>query len=104
MQFFGCVMGDWSKSAINTSIFTGKLIGVASFLYGFVGTNVPSFTNYARTFGQQTECLLESVVKTQERVFARRNVKQTPADMKLLEDLYEMTRDERLMSTDQVMF
>ena len=28
MQFVGCAMGDYSKSAINTSIFTGKMIGV----------------------------------------------------------------------------
>ena len=51
MQFLGCVMGDYSKTAINTSIFTGKTIGVSSYLYGFIGANVPSFTNYAKTFG-----------------------------------------------------
>ena len=51
----GCVVGDYTKSAINTSIFTGKLIGVCSMLYGFVTTNVPSFVNYARSFGQMTD-------------------------------------------------
>ena len=48
MQFMGCVIGDFTKSAINTGIFTGKLIGCCSMLYGFVTTNVPSFVNYAR--------------------------------------------------------
>jgi len=104
MQFFGCVLGDFSKTAINTSIFTGKTIGVSSYLYGFIGTNVPSFTNYARTFGQETEYMLESAIRTQARMFARRNVETSPLDVKLLEDMYEITRDERLMSTDQLAF
>ena len=55
MQFMGCVIGDFTKSAINTAIFTGKLIGACSMLYGYVTTNVPSYANYARTFGQITE-------------------------------------------------
>ncbi|MEW6359990.1 MAG: putative sugar nucleotidyl transferase [Planctomycetota bacterium] len=104
MQFLGCVIGDFSKTAINTSIFTGKLVGVCSFLYGFVGTNVPSFTNYARSFGQETEVLLDAAVKTQQRMFARRKVEQTEADVKLLEAMYEITRDERLMSTEALSF
>jgi glucose-1-phosphate thymidylyltransferase len=104
MQFLGCIIGDFSKTAINTSIFTGKIVGVSSYLYGFVGTNVPSFTNYARSFGQETECLLDAAVKTQARMFARRKVEQSPLDVKLLDDIYDITRDERLMSTDQLSF
>ncbi len=104
MQFFGCVIGDYSKTAIDTSIFTGKIIGVSSYLYGFVGTNVPSFTNYAKAFGQETEYVLEAAVKTQERMFTRRNVEQTALDVQLLSDMYEITRDERLMSTDPLAF
>ena len=104
MQFLGCVMGDYSKTAINTSIFTGKIVGVCSFLYGFVGTNVPSFTNYARTFGQENEYLLAAAVRTQKRMFARRKVEQTPADIRLLETMHEMTRDERFMSTEPLTF
>ena len=30
MQFVGCIMGDYAKTAINTGIFTGKLIGVGN--------------------------------------------------------------------------
>ena len=52
MQFLGCFIGDYSKTAINTSIFTGKVIGVCSMMYGFVTSNVPSYVNYARLFGQ----------------------------------------------------
>jgi glucose-1-phosphate thymidylyltransferase len=95
MQFIGCMVGDYAKSAINTGIFTGKTVGVCSMLYGFVTTNVPSFVNYARSFGQITELPVEVMVATQERMFARRNVQQRPCDKKLLYDMYELTRHER---------
>lgn len=102
MQFMGCVIGDFTKTAINTSIFTGKMIGVASFLYGFVSTNVPSFTNYARSFGQVTEVSVDVAIKTQARVARRRNVDMTPTDTLLMQDLFEMTRTERQLSSEQV--
>lgn len=100
MQFLGCIIGDFAKSAINTSIFTGKLIGVSSMLYGFVGSNVPSFCNYARSFGQITECPLEQALLIQRRMFARRGVEQTPEDVELMTAVFEMTRDERLLSDE----
>ena len=100
MQFFGCVIGDYSKSAINTSIFTGKIIGVNSMLYGYVGQNVPSFCNYAKSFGQITECPVEQAVETQKRMFTRRGVAQTEDDIALLEKLFELTRNDRLISTE----
>lgn len=98
MQFIGCVMGDYSKSAINTCIFTGKIIGVSSMLYGFVTTNVPSFVNYARLFSQITELPPNVMEQTQQRMFARRNVEQRPCDIQLLHDMYELTRDERQLA------
>ena len=95
MQFIGCLVGDYAKSAINTGIFTGKTIGACSMLYGFVTTNVPSFVNYARSFGQVTEAPVEVMVATQLRMFARRNVQQRPCDVQLLYDMHELTRHER---------
>lgn len=98
MQFIGCMIGDYSKTAINTGIFTGKTIGVCSMVYGFVTTNVPSFVNYARLFGQVTETPVDVMIATQERMFARRNVTQRDADKQLLRDMYELTRHERQMA------
>lgn len=95
MQFVGCMMGDYAKSAINTGIFTGKTVGVCSMVYGFVTTNVPSFVNYARLFGQVTELPPEVMIATQQRMFARRNVIQRPCDAQLIHDMYELTRNER---------
>jgi UDP-N-acetylglucosamine diphosphorylase / glucose-1-phosphate thymidylyltransferase / UDP-N-acetylgalactosamine diphosphorylase / glucosamine-1-phosphate N-acetyltransferase / galactosamine-1-phosphate N-acetyltransferase len=100
MQFLGCIIGDYAKSAINTSIFTGKVVGVSSMLYGFVGSNVPSFCNYARSFGQITECPLDQAVLVQKRMFERRGITQSPEDAALLRDVFEMTRAERLLSDE----
>jgi UDP-N-acetylglucosamine diphosphorylase/glucosamine-1-phosphate N-acetyltransferase len=100
MQFLGCVIGDFAKSAINTSIFTGKIIGVSSMLYGFVGSNVASFCNYARSFGQITECPVDQAVLIQKRMFERRGITQTPEDAVLLKEVFELTRTERLISDE----
>ncbi|MBL8830566.1 MAG: hypothetical protein JNM18_26570 [Planctomycetaceae bacterium] len=98
MQFVGCMVGDYAKTAINTGIFTGKTIGACSMVYGFVTTNVPSFTNYARLFGQVTETPAEVLVATQARMFARRKVQQRPCDTQLLYDMYNLTSHERQMA------
>lgn len=95
MQFVGCFIGDYAKTAINTGIFTGKTIGACSMVYGFVTTEVPSFVNYARSFGQVTEAPVEVMAATQARMFTRRNVVQRPCDVQLLRDMYELTRHER---------
>lgn len=98
MQFVGAIVGDYAKTAINTGIFTGKTIGACSMVYGFVTTNVPSFVNYARLFGQVTEAPVDVMTSTQARMFARRNVQQRPCDIRLLQDMYELTRHERQLA------
>ncbi len=95
MQFMGCVMGDYAKTAINTGIFTGKVIGVASMLYGFVTSNVPSFVNYARLFGQTAEIPAEVMISTQARMFQRRKVQQRDCDQQLIRDMFTITAAER---------
>jgi glucose-1-phosphate thymidylyltransferase len=98
MQFVGAIVGDYAKTAINTGIFTGKTVGVCSMVYGFVTTNVPSFVNYARLFGQVTEAPVEVMASTQRRMFERRGVVQRPCDIQLLRDMYELTVAERKQS------
>jgi glucose-1-phosphate thymidylyltransferase len=95
MQFVGAIVGDYAKTAINTGIFTGKTIGVCSMIYGFVTTNVPSFVNYARLFGQVTAAPPEVMIAAQARMFARRNVAQRPCDIQLIRDMHQLTRHER---------
>jgi UDP-N-acetylglucosamine diphosphorylase/glucosamine-1-phosphate N-acetyltransferase len=100
MQFLGCFIGDYSKTAINTSIFTGKVIGVCSMMYGFVTSNVPSYVNYARLFGQTSLLPPDVMINTQQRMFARRKVEQRECDKQLIRDMYEISADER-ESVDQ---
>jgi len=102
MQFVGAVMGDYAKTAINTGIFTGKTIGVCSMVYGFVTTNVPSFVNYARLFGQVTEAPVEVLVAAQRRMFDRRGVTQRPSDVQLLHDMYDLTSHERQLAGESL--
>ncbi|MCE5252524.1 glucose-1-phosphate thymidylyltransferase [bacterium] len=104
MQFLGSVIGDFAKTAVNTTLFTGKIVGVCSMIYGMVTTNVPSFSNYARSFGQVTEINPEQVITTQKRMFARRDRKQSRRDVEMIKRVHKLTRDERAMSDEQITF
>lgn len=104
MQFIGAIVGDYAKTAINTGIFTGKTIGACSMIYGFVTTNVASFVNYARLFGQVTVAPVEVMAATQARMFARRNVAQRPCDIQLLHDMFRLTHHERQLAGEPLAF
>jgi UDP-N-acetylglucosamine diphosphorylase/glucosamine-1-phosphate N-acetyltransferase len=92
----GCYIGDHAKTSIGTQIYTGRKIGVASHVHGFVTEDVPSFTIWAKSLGAKSvELELESAIKTQERVLSRRGVKQTREDVDLLKKLFEITAGER---------
>lgn len=95
LQFVGCVMGDYSRTAINTSIYTGKLIGVGSTVYGMTPHNVPSFVNCAQTLNQTGVLPPEVLISIQQRMFERRNVTQRPCDIQLVHDVFVLTENER---------
>ena len=46
---FGCMIGDNSKTAIGSLIFTGIRIGVCGQLFGHVTEDIPPFTFYNNT-------------------------------------------------------
>ena len=106
MQFVGCVMGDYCRTAINTSIYTGKTIGVGSSVYGVTPHNVPSFVNGAQSLNQYGVLPAEVLATTQKRMFGRRNVAQRPCDIQLLHDAFALTQHERDPSwtTDPISF
>ena len=92
----GCFIGDHAKTSIGTQIYTGRKIGIASHVHGFVLKDVPSFTIWSETLGSKpVELYLESAIKTQKRVLSRRSVKQTREDTELLKKLFEITAQER---------
>jgi len=95
MQFMGCVIGDYAKTAIQTAIFTGKQIGIGSMVYGWAVENVPSFVNYAQTFGSTSLMSPEVLITTQQRMFGRRSVEQRPCDIQLIHDMFRLTAKER---------
>ncbi len=92
----GCFIGDYVKTSIGTHIYTGRKIGLASHLHGFVTEDVPSFTIWAKSLGAKpVELYLQSVIETQRRAMSRRGVKQTSEDIELLKKLFEITAEER---------
>ena len=94
LQFLGCIIGDYSKTAINTSIFCGKVIGVSSHLYGTVTEDVPSFSIHVRP-GVLYELPLKLAEKIQEAMAKRRNVKFTDEDKKNFAKLFEESKKDR---------
>lgn len=92
-QFFGAVVGDYVKTAINTSVSSGRLIGPNSFLYGLVSEDVPPFVNYFQ--GRMVEFYLEEAYKVQKRMFLRRGRKARARDRLILRQAFLKSKAER---------
>lgn len=92
--FFGCIIGDYSKTAINTSIFCGKVIGISSHLYGLVTEDVPSFVSYLGK-NNMYELPLELAKNIQKRMNARRDIKFSKENEKEFNQLFKITAQER---------
>lgn len=92
----GCFISDHVKTSIGTQIYAGKKIGPFSHLHGFIFEDVPPFTIWAKSFGlEPIELTLESAIETQRRMYERRGVQQTKADVELIKRLFELTAEER---------
>lgn len=92
----GCFVGDYVKISIGVQIYSGKKIGSFSHLHGIIYDDVPPFTIWAKSFGlEPVELTLESAIETQRRMYERRGVVQTKADVELVKKLFELTADER---------
>jgi UDP-N-acetylglucosamine diphosphorylase/glucosamine-1-phosphate N-acetyltransferase len=95
----GCFVGDYVKASIGTQIYSGKKIGPFSHVHGFVYEDVPSFTIWAKSLGAEpVELVLESAIETQRRMYERRGVSQTKADVELVKKLFDLTAEERAKS------
>jgi len=89
LQFCGLMMGDHSKSGINTMFNTGTVVGVGCNIYGggFPPTHIPSFS-WGGSEGLQ-DYKLEKLVETAERVFERRGLQFGDVEKKLLQAVKE---------------
>jgi glucose-1-phosphate thymidylyltransferase len=94
MQFLGCLMGDYVKTAINTSIFCGKSIGVGAHLYGTVTEDVPAFTSHVAP-GKLYEIPFSVAENIQKVVTERRKVAWALKDSENFKKLFEETEKER---------
>lgn len=91
LQFCGLIMGDHSKSGINTMFNTGTVVGVGANIFGggFPPTHIPSFT-WGGAEGMETY-RLDKMFETAQRVFERRHLNLEVEDKKILEHIFETT-------------
>ncbi len=95
LQFCGLIMGDHSKSSINTMFNTGTVIGFSSNLFGegFHRNFVPSFTwgGHRKYSAYQ----LDKAIKTAKLVLERRGIPFTEADEKIFVEIFKKSADYR---------
>ncbi len=92
LQFCGLMMGDHSKTAINTMFNTGTVIGVNCNIYvpGFPRNFVPSFSwGGASGF---TTYMPKRAFETAKVMMARRGVEFNDTETKILEHVFELTK------------
>jgi UDP-N-acetylglucosamine diphosphorylase/glucosamine-1-phosphate N-acetyltransferase len=90
MQFLGCFIGDHTKTAIGTMIYTGCVIGIGANLFGqpFYKKFVPSFS----WGGGKEEAKLEESIATARAAMKRRGLDISDSDIKLLKKVFEQTK------------
>ncbi len=95
LQFCGLIMGDHSKSGINTMFNTGTVIGVSANIFGsnFPRNFVPSFSwGGAAGF---TTYKLDKVEEVAAVVMQRRNLDFDAIEQRILAHVFETTRKYR---------
>jgi UDP-N-acetylglucosamine diphosphorylase/glucosamine-1-phosphate N-acetyltransferase len=87
-QFCGLIMGDHSKSGINTMFNTGTVVGVSANIYGagFPRNFIPSFT-WGGPQGT-TEYLINKALDTANRMMQRRGLQVDEVERAILEKVY----------------
>ena len=92
LQFCGLMMGDHSKTAINTMFNTGTVIGVNANIYvpGFPRNFIPSFSwGGASGF---TTYLPQKAFEAAKVMMARRGVEFNEQEAQILEHVFELTK------------
>ena len=96
LQFCGLIMGDHSKSGINTMFNTGTTVGVSANIFGdgFPRTIIPSFA-WGGSSGFTTY-QTRKAFETADLVMKRRNKALTEADKAVLSHIFEITAENRV--------
>lgn len=88
LQFAGLIMGDHSKTAINTQLNTGTVIGVASNIFkeGFPPNLIENFSWGG--FKDDERFKLDKAYEVAEKVMARRKLPLTDGDKAILKHIF----------------
>jgi UDP-N-acetylglucosamine diphosphorylase/glucosamine-1-phosphate N-acetyltransferase len=91
LQFCGLIMGDHSKSAINTMFNTGTVVGVSSNIFGegFPRNFIPSFS-WGGHAGVK-EYKIDKAIETMNLVLKRRGLELSDEDEKIYNHIYNIT-------------
>jgi UDP-N-acetylglucosamine diphosphorylase/glucosamine-1-phosphate N-acetyltransferase len=94
-QFCGLIMGDHSKSGINTMFNTGTVVGVSANVYGagFPRNFISSFS-WGGPQGTM-EYKLDKALDTADRMMKRRGLAVDEIEREILEAVYQQTADFR---------
>ncbi|MCJ8153656.1 GlmU family protein [Chryseobacterium sp. SSA4.19] len=89
LQFAGLIMGDHSKTAINTQLNTGTVIGVASNIFkeGFPPNLIENFSWGG--FKDDERFKLDKAYEVAEKVMARRKVALTDVDKAIFKYIFD---------------
>lgn len=92
LQFCGTIMGDYSKTGINTMLNTGTVIGVNSNVFGagYQRNFISSFSWAASIAGIQSY-QLEKAFATAKIIYARRNREFDAIEENILRNIHQIT-------------
>ena len=95
LQFLGLIMGDHSKTGINTMFNTGTVVGFSSNVFGsgFPPKFIPSFSWGGAD--SLTAYNLEKAIETAKVVLKRRNKNFSSDDERLFDHIFNLTGIER---------
>lgn len=96
LNFCGLIMGDHSKSGINTMFNTGTVVGVNANILGpgYPPSFVPSFS-----WGGNVTYLLPKALETADRAMRRRQSRLSDDDRHILDNVFNLTASQRTWET-----
>ena len=95
LQFCGLIMGDHSKSGINTMFNTGTVVGVSANIFGsgFPRTFVPSYSwGGASGF---IDYRIDKALEVSQRVMERRGLVLNEVEESIIRTVYDLTKQYR---------
>jgi UDP-N-acetylglucosamine diphosphorylase/glucosamine-1-phosphate N-acetyltransferase len=95
LQFCGLIMGDHSKTGINTMFNTGTVVGINANIFGsgFQRNFIPSFS-WGGTSGFKVYDI-KKALKVAEAMYTRREIPFGDVEKELLINVFEMTAENR---------